>query len=398
MSYSTSSSYETIQSQQSQAQAQQQHSHNEESETTQLFFVCFSAILVVILFLSRILENYVKTKKYLSEPAMTLLVGMLCSWLIREFYHVHEEDLTVMDVQHYNADDEYAANAANANAAHATKDDDDDYNYNIKYYYSYEGDDDDANLANKESEFVSVDSELPSFFLYFPSKIFFLALLPPILFNSGYQLQRELFYRHFFPIALFAVVGTFLNAFGAGGLLVAVQKLGWMGGGGTNSSSNDNFQPSVMELLTFGSLIAATDTVSVVGVLQRKRVDPRLFSLVFGESALNDAVAIVRLFVHLFFCGSYQTENWRKKNIFGVLVEKSHEFGVAAAAALCVCVYPRSKFFLVCCCCCCTFSSHILFLFFQTRSCLRPLQTFYDGMHRANTLTIPSRCCSGRTC
>lgn len=34
-------------------------------------------------------------------------------------------------------------------------------------------------------------------------------------------------------------------------------------------------------------------TVSVVGVLQRKRVDPHLFSLVFGESALNDAVALV---------------------------------------------------------------------------------------------------------
>ncbi|MGK3740638.1 MAG: NhaP-type Na+/H+ or K+/H+ antiporter, partial [Bacillariaceae sp.] len=30
-----------------------------------------------------------------------------------------------------------------------------------------------------------------------------------------------------------------------------------------------------------------------VGVLQRKRVDPHLFSLVFGESALNDAVALV---------------------------------------------------------------------------------------------------------
>ena len=300
-----SSSYYYYEQQQSQST---QHSHNEESETTQLFFVCFSAILVVILFLSRILEDSARAKKYLSEPAMTLLVGMFCSWLIREFYHVHEEDLTVMDAQHYTDDDAVVAAAAAAATAvdddtyyyyeqqqqqqqedqyqyqyqqRGDIDDDDDYNYNIKYY-SYEGDDDNNN-AN--SEFVVVDSELPSFFLYFPSKVFFLALLPPILFNSGYQLQRELFYRHFLPIALFALVGTLLSAFGAGGLLVIVQKLGWMG---------TTFQPTVMELLTFGSLIAATDTVSVVGVLQRKRVDPHLFSLVFGESALNDAVAIVR--------------------------------------------------------------------------------------------------------
>jgi NhaP-type Na+/H+ or K+/H+ antiporter len=43
----------------------------------------------------------------------------------------------------------------------------------------------------------------------------------------------------------------------------------------------------------FLSLFVSICTVSVVGVLQRKRVDPHLFSLVFGESALNDAVALV---------------------------------------------------------------------------------------------------------
>jgi sodium/hydrogen exchanger 8 len=53
------------------------------------------------------------------------------------------------------------------------------------------------------------------------------------------------------------------------------------------------FTPTMLELLTFGALIAATDTVSVLSVLQSKKVDPHLFYLVFGESALNDAVALV---------------------------------------------------------------------------------------------------------
>jgi hypothetical protein len=64
--------------------------------------------------------------------------------------------------------------------------------------------------------------------------------------------------------------------------LYGVKLLGWFG----------DFDPTLLELLTFGVLIAATDTVSVLGVLQAKRVDPHLFSLVFSESALNDAAAI----------------------------------------------------------------------------------------------------------
>jgi sodium/hydrogen exchanger 8 len=157
-----------------------------------------------------------------------------------------------------------------------------------------------------ETEYASevFHSQLPTFFLYFPSKVFFMALLPPILFNSGYQLQRELFYRHFSPIALFSCAGTCVAAFGAGGFLIGIKSLGWMG----------SFDPSPLELMTFGALIAATDTVSVVGVLQRKRVDPHLFSLVFGESALNDAVAIV-LFKTLADLLNHQSNNNQESNM-----------------------------------------------------------------------------------
>lgn len=45
--------------------------------------------------------------------------------------------------------------------------------------------------------------------------------------------------------------------------------------------------------LTFGSLISATDPVTVLAVFQKLGVKVDLFSMVFGESVLNDAVAIV---------------------------------------------------------------------------------------------------------
>jgi NhaP-type Na+/H+ or K+/H+ antiporter len=38
--------------------------------------------------------------------------------------------------------------------------------------------------------------------------------------------------------------------------------------------------------------ISATDTVTVLAVFKEIRVDDRLYTIVFGESALNDAVSI----------------------------------------------------------------------------------------------------------
>jgi sodium/hydrogen exchanger 8 len=48
------------------------------------------------------------------------------------------------------------------------------------------------------------------------------------------------------------------------------------------------FQESVM----FGALISATDPVSVLAIFQELGTDVNLYALVFGESVLNDAVAI----------------------------------------------------------------------------------------------------------
>ena len=50
-----------------------------------------------------------------------------------------------------------------------------------------------------------------------------------------------------------------------------------------------------MEALLFGSLISAVDPVATLSVMGNPKLncDPLLYSLVFGESVLNDAVAIV---------------------------------------------------------------------------------------------------------
>ena len=53
------------------------------------------------------------------------------------------------------------------------------------------------------------------------------------------------------------------------------------------------FSLSLGELAAFGALISATDPVSTLAVFHQKKVDLRLFYLVFGESVVNDAVGLV---------------------------------------------------------------------------------------------------------
>jgi NhaP-type Na+/H+ or K+/H+ antiporter len=119
--------------------------------------------------------------------------------------------------------------------------------------------------------------------LSFSPDVFFVFLLPPIIFNSGYHLRRELFFRHITPILLLAVVGTTISALTVAGILQIVTILGYAG----------NFVPTFTELLTFGALISSTDPVATLAVFQAKRTDPQLFYLVFGESVLNDAIGLV---------------------------------------------------------------------------------------------------------
>jgi len=50
---------------------------------------------------------------------------------------------------------------------------------------------------------------------------------------------------------------------------------------------------TLLECLIFGSTLSATDPVTIISIFNSYKVDPKLFSIIFGESLLNDAVSIV---------------------------------------------------------------------------------------------------------
>ncbi|CAB4001184.1 Sodium hydrogen exchanger 8 [Paramuricea clavata] len=111
--------------------------------------------------------------------------------------------------------------------------------------------------------------------------IFFLILLPPIIFESGYSLHKGNFFANIGTILLFAVFGTAISATVVGGGVYVLGQAGIV------------FKLSVVESFAFGSMISAVDPVATLAIFHALDVDPTLNMLVFGESVLNDAVSIV---------------------------------------------------------------------------------------------------------
>lgn len=128
-----------------------------------------------------------------------------------------------------------------------------------------------------------VKGEVSEYLVEFSPMTFFVGLLPPIIFNSGYHAHKRHFFSNFGAIASFAVLGTAFSALVVGSGLFLVAKWGWVSPQGLEFA----------ECLAFGALISATDPVSVLAVFAELRVDPNLFYLVFGESVINDAVGVV---------------------------------------------------------------------------------------------------------
>ncbi|KAK1157805.1 sodium/hydrogen exchanger 8-like [Acipenser oxyrinchus oxyrinchus] len=115
----------------------------------------------------------------------------------------------------------------------------------------------------------------------FRPNMFFLLLLPPIIFESGYSLHKGNFFQNIGSITLFAVFGTVISAFIVGG---GIYFLG---------QADVIYKLTMTESFAFGSLISAVDPVATIAIFNALNVNPVLNMLVFGESILNDAVSIV---------------------------------------------------------------------------------------------------------
>lgn len=114
------------------------------------------------------------------------------------------------------------------------------------------------------------------------ARFFMIIFLPPIIFQSAYNLNRSDFFRNLGTISLYAVLGTLITIFTIAFILLGFSKLEVM-------DLNFNLQ----ECVAFGSIIAATDPICIMSAFKEFSIDPNFYQIVFGESLMNDAVSIV---------------------------------------------------------------------------------------------------------
>nr|ADD70241.1 Na/H antiporter [Bruguiera gymnorhiza] len=119
-----------------------------------------------------------------------------------------------------------------------------------------------------------------SHLLVFSEDLFFIYLLPPIIFNAGFQVKKKQFFRNFMTIMLYGAVGTLISCcIISVGATLAFKKM-------------DIGSLDVGDYLAIGAIFAATDSVCTLQVLNQDET-PLLYSLVFGEGVVNDATSVV---------------------------------------------------------------------------------------------------------
>lgn len=116
--------------------------------------------------------------------------------------------------------------------------------------------------------------------MVFSEDLFFIYLLPPIIFNAGFQVKKKQFFRNFMTIMLFGAIGTLIS-------------FGIISLGAVHIFQKMNIGPLEMrDYLAIGAILSATDSVCTLQVLNQDET-PLLYSLVFGEGVVNDAASVV---------------------------------------------------------------------------------------------------------
>eukprot|EP01018_Ginkgo_biloba_P010044 Gb_12322 [translate_table: standard] len=119
-----------------------------------------------------------------------------------------------------------------------------------------------------------------SHILVFSEELFFIYLLPPIIFNAGFQVKKKQFFRNFVIIMLFGAVGTFISfSIISVGAMILLKHF-------------DIGPLDIGDYLAIGSLFSATDSVCTLQILNQDQT-PFLYSVVFGEGVVNDATSVV---------------------------------------------------------------------------------------------------------
>jgi len=119
----------------------------------------------------------------------------------------------------------------------------------------------------------------------FDGDMFLRIMVPPIVFEAAVKINKQSFRRHVMPIVIFSIVGT----------LASTAFTAFILNKGSSMLRHYVTAIPVRESLIFGALISSIDPIAVLSVLNNMGMTDTdtIYVLIFGESLLNDGVAIV---------------------------------------------------------------------------------------------------------
>ncbi|XP_031575309.1 sodium/hydrogen exchanger 9-like [Actinia tenebrosa] len=234
-----------------------EHSHNTDS-LSMMILITLLIVDVLIIWLFKI-----RRLQFIHETGVAMIIGVVVGFLIK--YADNQNQRKPLAVKIKNC-----GNLTNAPRSVFVNINGTEYSYNligIRF----------PSQTSPPEESNEIESRAT-----FNPEIFFYVLLPPIIFYAGYSMQKRYFFRNLGAILTYAFIGTTISCVSTGSLIYGFNK--WTG------VTSDFDYP---ECLLFGALISATDPVTVLAIFHDIHVDVDLYALVFGESVLNDAVALV---------------------------------------------------------------------------------------------------------
>ncbi|KAM8907742.1 sodium/hydrogen exchanger 6a [Spinachia spinachia] len=234
-----------------------EESHRQDSVDLLIFIMLLTlTILTIWLFKHR-------RFRFLHETGLAMIYGVLVGVVLRYGIHVPRDISNVTMSCHVNASP--ATLLVNVSGKF--------YEYTLK-----------GEIGANEVNDIQDNEMLRK--VTFDPEVFFNLLLPPIIFHAGYSLKRRHFFRNLGSILAYAFMGTVVSCFVIGllmyGCVLLMKQVGQL--------AEDFF---FTDCLFFGAIVSATDPVTVLAIFNELHVDVDLYALLFGESVLNDAVALV---------------------------------------------------------------------------------------------------------
>ncbi|XP_059156900.1 sodium/hydrogen exchanger 6-like isoform X3 [Physella acuta] len=229
--------------------------------------------------------------RFVHETGLSMIYGLIVGAIIRytsDAKHIPTIPAELRSNESYtslNPPDYISIYLNHSNTSHGPPD---------QIIYAFKG----AVKANEESPLERA--------VTFSPEMFFNVMLPVIIFNAGYSMKRKHFFKNLGAILMYALIGTTISALVVGAIMYGLTRL------------MADIKITLNECFIFGAYLSATDPVTVLALFNDLHVDVDLYALVFGESVLNDAVAIV-LSESVETYGEYSTDAFSLEAFFSAL-------------------------------------------------------------------------------